>query len=288
MQTLIRKITWDELPPQLHRLSVNWGISGSTVLRSPRIHCWVKVESLSRVRLFATPMDHNLPGSSVHRIFQARVLEWVAISFSRGSSWPSDQTRVSHIAGRHYRLSHQGSPTEALLPPKWCWFHHSKWHDWCWYSKWHDFFFIVSPPNLLTRWAPPLLLPHANLSQPGPPDTLHPPPAVPCPLVSPIQISFVLQGALSWGQQAEDFWLHRFCVFRFQAQIVCTAHFSPSHAPLCFVIELVRVYVFTRWNKDSLKTSPLYLWCFTLQPHLKCSIYWPPWIYLFCIMVLGL
>ena len=154
MQTLIRKITWDELPPQLHRLSVNWGISGSTVLRSPRIHSWVKVESLSRVRLFATPMDHNLPGSSVHRIFQARVLEWVAISFSRGSSWPSDQTRVSHTAGRHYRLSHQGSPTEALLPPKWCWFHHSKWHDWCWYSKWHDFFFIVSPPNLLTRWAP--------------------------------------------------------------------------------------------------------------------------------------
>ena len=38
------------------------------------------------------PMDCSLPGSSVHRIFQARVLEWVAISFSRGSSPPRDQT----------------------------------------------------------------------------------------------------------------------------------------------------------------------------------------------------
>ena len=36
------------------------------------------------------PMDCNLPGSSVHVIFQARVLEWVAISFSRGSSRPRD------------------------------------------------------------------------------------------------------------------------------------------------------------------------------------------------------
>ena len=55
-------------------------------------------------------MDCNLPGSSVHGIFQARVVEWVAISFSRGSSWPRDQTQVSCIVGRcFYRLSHQGS-----------------------------------------------------------------------------------------------------------------------------------------------------------------------------------
>ena len=38
-----------------------------------------------------------MPGSSVHGISQARILEWVAISFSRGSSWPSDRTRVSCI-----------------------------------------------------------------------------------------------------------------------------------------------------------------------------------------------
>ena len=41
----------------------------------------------------------SLPGSSVHGIFQAIVLEWIAISFSRGSSQPRDQTLVSHIAG---------------------------------------------------------------------------------------------------------------------------------------------------------------------------------------------
>ena len=45
----------------------------------------VKVKSLSRVRL-CDPMDCSLPGSSIHGIFQASVLEWVAISFSRGSS----------------------------------------------------------------------------------------------------------------------------------------------------------------------------------------------------------
>ena len=50
------------------------------------------------------PMDCSLQGSSVHGIFQARVLEWVAISFSRGSSWPRDQTLVSHIAGRRFTV----------------------------------------------------------------------------------------------------------------------------------------------------------------------------------------
>ena len=43
-------------------------------------------------------MDCNLPGSSVHGILWARILEWVAISFSRGSSWPRDWTRVSCVA----------------------------------------------------------------------------------------------------------------------------------------------------------------------------------------------
>ena len=45
-------------------------------------------------------MDCSLPSSSVHRILQARVLEWVAIPFSRGSSRPRDWTWVSYIPGR--------------------------------------------------------------------------------------------------------------------------------------------------------------------------------------------
>ena len=53
---------------------------------------------------------HSLSGFSVHGIFQATVLEWVAIFFSRGSFQPRDQTRVSCIAGRwFYPLSYQGS-----------------------------------------------------------------------------------------------------------------------------------------------------------------------------------
>ena len=50
------------------------------------------------------PVDCSLQGSSVHGIFQARVLEWVAISFSSGSSRPRDRTHVSHIAGRRFTL----------------------------------------------------------------------------------------------------------------------------------------------------------------------------------------
>ena len=46
------------------------------------------------------PTDCSLSGSSIHGILQERILEWVAISFSRGSSWPRDQTQVSSIAGR--------------------------------------------------------------------------------------------------------------------------------------------------------------------------------------------
>ena len=50
------------------------------------------------------PMDCSLPGSSIHGILQARILEWVAISFSRGSSQPRDWIRVSRIAGRCFNL----------------------------------------------------------------------------------------------------------------------------------------------------------------------------------------
>ena len=45
------------------------------------------------------PIDSSLPGSAVHGIFQARILEWPAIPFSRGSSLPRDRTRISCIAG---------------------------------------------------------------------------------------------------------------------------------------------------------------------------------------------
>ena len=49
-------------------------------------------------------MDCSLPGSSVRGISQARILEWVAIPFSRGSSWPRDWTQVSGIAGGFFAI----------------------------------------------------------------------------------------------------------------------------------------------------------------------------------------
>ena len=50
------------------------------------------------------PTDCRLPGSCVHGILQARILEWVAISFSRGSSWPKNWTQVSCIAGKFFTI----------------------------------------------------------------------------------------------------------------------------------------------------------------------------------------
>ena len=61
-------------------------------------------------------MDCSTPGSSVREIFQARVLEWVAISFFRGSSQPRDQTWVSYIAGRFFTIwALQKVPCVCLL-----------------------------------------------------------------------------------------------------------------------------------------------------------------------------
>ena len=63
------------------------------------------------------PMDCNRPGSSVHGILQARILEWVAMPFSRGSSQPKDQTPgLLHCRQILYHLSHKGSPT---ITAKW-------------------------------------------------------------------------------------------------------------------------------------------------------------------------
>ena len=57
--------------------------------------------SQSRLTL-CNPLDSSPPGSSVHGIFQTRILAWVVISFFRGSSWPRDQTCVSCIADRFF------------------------------------------------------------------------------------------------------------------------------------------------------------------------------------------
>ena len=68
---------------------------------SPRILEWVKLSEVAQLcPTLCDPMDCSLPGSAVHGIFQAIVLEWIAISFSRGSFRPRDRTWVSRIIDR--------------------------------------------------------------------------------------------------------------------------------------------------------------------------------------------
>ena len=61
------------------------------------------------------PVDCGPPGSSVHGILQARILEWVAISFSRGSSRPRDQTLVSCISGIGRQVLYHGHHLGGLI-----------------------------------------------------------------------------------------------------------------------------------------------------------------------------
>ena len=80
--------------------------------------CWTSKNSRHAVRaqlLQSFPtlgncMDCSLPGSSIHGICQARMLEWVAMSCSRQSSWPRDQTHVSCITGRFFTTEPPGKP----------------------------------------------------------------------------------------------------------------------------------------------------------------------------------
>ena len=65
---------------------------------SPFIPTCVRAQSPSCVWLFMTPMDCSPPGSSVHGILQARILEWLPISYFRGSSWPKGWTSVSSVS----------------------------------------------------------------------------------------------------------------------------------------------------------------------------------------------
>ena len=77
------------------------------------------------------PMDCNPPGSSVHGIFQAKILEWVAISFSRESSWPRDWTRVSRVVGKCFTIWATGEVKKAGKGDD------RRWDGWmAWLTQW--------------------------------------------------------------------------------------------------------------------------------------------------------
>ena len=75
-------------------ISAFFGVTGS-----PEIYPRLVVQLLSRVQLFCDPMDCSPPSFSVHGISQARILERVAIFFSKGSSWLKDKIWVPWTAG---------------------------------------------------------------------------------------------------------------------------------------------------------------------------------------------
>ena len=109
------KEQWDIIKEMIYFLKQGLRVS---VLMSNSLwpHKWSEVTQLYCLTL-CNPMDCRPPGSSIHGIFQARILEWVSISFSRGSSWPRDRTWVSCIAGRLFTIGVNRELTVAYLAP---------------------------------------------------------------------------------------------------------------------------------------------------------------------------
>ena len=87
--------------------------SGSLTTKFQETTSCMCVKVLQSCTTLCNPMDCSLPGSSVHQILQARILEWAAISSSRGSSQPRAQTHISYVSGIGrqvlYQLCHLGS-----------------------------------------------------------------------------------------------------------------------------------------------------------------------------------
>ena len=94
------------------------------------------------------PIDGSPPGSLVPGILQARILEWIAISFSRGSSWPRDRTQVSHIVAR---LLTVWATREALyMPYAFCKYLPANRNPESWNSQVFAYYFLPFPPLLYT------------------------------------------------------------------------------------------------------------------------------------------
>ena len=94
---------------KLMYLPVNTCIINNKCLYSP--YCCLVAQSCLTL---CDAMDYSPPGSSAHGILQARILKWVAISSSRGSSRPRDQTLISHLAGGFFTTEPPGKPTFTL------------------------------------------------------------------------------------------------------------------------------------------------------------------------------
>ena len=102
---LLSPTLWVSLSVRRSHVSSSSSKSRDTIMMGPPT--WphltlVKVLVIQSCLTLCDPMDCIPPGSSVHGPLQAGILEWIAIPFSRGSSWPRDRTLVSYIAGRFF------------------------------------------------------------------------------------------------------------------------------------------------------------------------------------------
>ena len=111
-------LNWVDLPRDIDRNSFGNNMENlcGTMTRPPKERKKESEVAQSCLPL-CDPMDCSLPGTSVHGIFQARILGWVAISFSRGSSRPRDQTWVSRIVGRRFTVWATRLNTYFLMSP---------------------------------------------------------------------------------------------------------------------------------------------------------------------------
>ena len=101
-------------PNIFFRNQANWELTLS-MLKHP--FWWSKVSVTQSCPTLWDPMDCSPPVSSVHEILQARILEWVAISFSKGPSRPRDRTQVSYIEGDSLRSKPLGKPFLVIKIP---------------------------------------------------------------------------------------------------------------------------------------------------------------------------
>ena len=100
---------WDALGP--HGV---WGRCPQCLIQESLLSgWWYTVCVFSLVLFFCDPMDYSLPGSSVHGILQPRILEWVAMPSSRGSSRPKDWTHISCISCIGRRVLYHCTSWEA-------------------------------------------------------------------------------------------------------------------------------------------------------------------------------
>ena len=140
------KLFWKIKSSKFHRLNV---FSGWATHLVPWMLLYLTVacihdKLLQSFLIVCHPMDRSPPGSPVHGILQAWILEWVDNSFSRGSSWPRDQIQVSWQI--LYHLNHQGSPIVAYILLNW---------------KFSSVLFSSVTQSCLTLWDP------INRSTPG-------------------------------------------------------------------------------------------------------------------------